>query len=92
MLHTTNMTHQEALQKIASMAAEGLVDFTFHARIDKMVPKNVTEDDVVRVLTFPGDLWESDDADYVVRGRDYAGNTLHVVVAIEDVLLVVTVY
>ena len=47
------MGHDEALQTIVSMAAQGLIAFTNHALFEKMPALGLIEDDVRHCLTHP---------------------------------------
>ena len=95
MTHNPAMGHDEALQTIVSMAAQGLIAFTNHA-LEKMPALGLIEDDVRHCLTHPTGIEKSDpyhhQSDWMVRGSDLSGNSLTVCVVIEADVLVVTVF
>jgi len=90
------MGHDEALQTIVSMAAQGLIAFTNHALFEKMPALGLIEDDVRHCLAHPTGIEKSDpyhhQSDWMVRGSDLSSNSLTVCVVIEADVLVVTVF
>ena len=90
------MGRDEALQTIMSLAAQGLVSLTDHALYEKMAPMGLEYDDVIRCLTQPTSIQQSDPyhhaSDWMVTGPDLSGNTFTVCVIIEANLLVITVF
>ena len=90
------MGRDEALQTIISMAAQDLVVLTDHALYDKMMPLGLVYEDVIRCLTQPTGIQESDPyhhaSDWMVTGRSIDGRSITVCVIIEADVLVITVF
>ncbi len=86
------MTPDEALADIRGLARAGRVSYVRHA-IERMDERRVTRKDVEHVLANATRCaWQPRKETWKVSGVDLSGDELVVAVAIEDGLLVVTVF
>lgn len=85
------MTPEEALKSIVRLSATRSVRYTAHAH-QRMNQRNVQRADVESALLFPSRCVPADPGRWKVTGPDADGDDLDVVVAIEDSVIVVTVF
>ena len=86
------MTEAEALRTIRGLAGANRVTYTRHAR-ERMRARSVTDGDVLDALgSATQALLQDNGAWRVAGGVDRDGDALVVVVALEDNLLVITVF
>ncbi len=85
------MTPAEALAEVQGCAKYGRYRITAHA-FDRMDERGITEKELVRALCNahgcrqePGDKWRA-------LGLDRCGDALEVIIAIEDEMIVITVF
>lgn len=85
------MTAAEALADIRGYARAGRYWFTRHAR-QRMEERGIRETAAVRALCYAMECWPDDDDKWRTTGRDRDGEAIELVVAIEDELIVITLY
>jgi hypothetical protein len=85
------VTAAEALRDIRGYAAAGRYAVSAHAR-KRMRERSVREGDLRNALVNAGACVEQADGTWKVSGEDLDGDELTVVVAIEDGLVVVTLF
>jgi pentatricopeptide repeat protein len=86
------VTPAEALADIRGLARAGRVSYVRHA-IERMDERGVTRNDVEHALMYAGRCaWQPRKESWKAFGVDLSGDELVVAVAIENGLLVVTVF
>ena len=85
------MTAAEALEKVRGFASAGRYVITQHARL-RMAQRNVRDGDLRKALVKARSCRAQADGTWKVDGPDMDGDDLTVVVAIEDGLVVVTLF
>lgn len=81
----------KAMKDIKGYAAAGRITFTRHARL-RMSQRNVADRDVFRALSTASQCVPADGASWKVSGKDLDGDDLDMVVAVENGVIVVTVF
>ena len=85
-------TAEEAQEEIRRLAWQRRVRYTTHALFERMPARGVRRADVLAVLKSPSSCRPSEGERWRVEGLDTADDELTVVVAIEDNVVVVTVF